>query len=379
MSSRHEESLITRGYQAIGKVFAGATPGIIICGLQGRFVHCNDAFARMVDRTREEIANCNVLNLIHPEDISRYQELLKQLIAKQIPHFVIEKRYVRPDGTDVWVRNSVSLVERESAGSCDLISICEDICDRKRAEQAVKDHEQLAALGRLASAIVHEIRNPLEGATNLTFLAQKSTSLDEARMYLKAAEEELARAGNIIALGLQFPRQVVAPERVAMEELLQSVLRLLSGRLERGHVRVDFSCTAKPTLLCFPGEIRQVLVNLIVNAIDAMPSGGLVRIRVKPATDWRTDVPGVRITIADTGVGMSRVTRRRIYEAFFTTKGPAGSGIGLWVSANIVNKHRGSIHVRSRNNPRSSGTAFTMIFPDEAAEGKPPGIGISAP
>ena len=128
-------------------------------------------------------------------------------------------------------------------------------------------------------------------------------------------------------------------------------------------IEVQLKQSDDPELVCYAGEIRQVLANLVRNAIEAMPNGGTLRIRVKPSTDWRTDVPGVRITIADNGFGMSPETRRRIYDPFYTTKGALGTGLGLWVSAGILTKHQGGMHVRSSTARGASGTAFTLIFP----------------
>jgi PAS domain S-box-containing protein len=374
MSLHTREGMNALGYGTLTSVFTGAATGVVISSLEGDVLHCNDAFARIVNRTPDEIGSANILDFTHPEDLSHHQELLNQLISDKISNFVVEKRYVRPDGSSVWVRNSVSIADPVPPGPRHLVSICEDICDRKHAEQAIKNQEQLAAFGKLASAIVHEIRNPLEGALNLIFLAQTAATLDDARMYLQRAEDELSRASNIVVQGLQFPRQSPAPQVTSMVDLLQSVLILFRGKLDRAHVHVDFRHTDSPQLLCFPGEIRQVLTNLIVNAVDAMPGGGHLCIRLKPAPDWRSDRAGVRVTIADTGVGMSPRTRRKIYQAFFTTKGASGSGIGLWVTANIVNKHQGSIHVRSSSVSGASGTVFTLIFPHGGVAGKPEGF-----
>ena len=129
-----------------------------------------------------------------------------------------------------------------------------------------------------------------------------------------------------------------------------------------------------PELMCFAGEMRQVFVNLIGNAIESMPGGGQLKVRVRPGTDWRTDDHGVRVTIADTGKGMSIDTRKHIYEAFFTPKGSQGSGLGLWVTSNIVKKHQGCIHVRSRRLPKAGGTLFNLVFPYRGAEGKAAGF-----
>jgi PAS domain S-box-containing protein len=374
MVSRKRKPPAAVRYGEFRKAFRGAAAGIVLLTPTGTILYSNESFARIIDRRPEEIRKLNLFDLIHPEDRSRHQELLKQLLANAIPHFVIEKRYIRPDGSSVWVRNSVSLAGKRPAGTSHLAAICEDVNDRKQAEQAISNQERLAALGRLASAIVHEIRNPLESASNLIFLAQKSTSLEEVRQYLKTAEEEVGRASNIATQGLDFSRQSAAPLLTNLADLLQSVLSLLKGRLTRAHVRVEFVHSGSTELLCFPGEMRQVFVNLIVNAIDAMPGGGRLILRLRLARDWRTNRPGVRVTIADTGVGMSPDIRRRIYQAFFTTKGPEGSGVGLWVTANIVDKHQGSMHVRSRRGSGATGTVFTLILPEGGVGGKAAGF-----
>jgi two-component system, sporulation sensor kinase C len=238
----------------------------------------------------------------------------------------------------------------------------------------LKHQEQMAVLGRLIASIVHEINNPLDSALNLLFVAQQSANLEEARKYLQLAQEELQRAASITAQGLQFQRQPSAPPEVDIADLLRSVVTLFRSRLDKAGINVKFRYLDSPKLICFPGEIRQAFINLIGNAIDALSEGGQLRIKVRPGIDWRTDRQGVHITIADTGHGMSSSTRRSIYQAFFTTKGSEGSGLGLWVTANIVNKHQGSIHVRSRTLPGSSGTVFRVTFPYNGAEGKTPGL-----
>ena len=200
----------------------------------------------------------------------------RQLLEAKIPGFVIEKRYLRGDGSVVWVRNSVSLMSGEPSSPGHLISICEDISDRKRAEGVLKRQEQMAAIGRLTSSILHEINNPLEAVGNLIFLARQSNPA-EAAGYLKQAEEELAHASEITSQGLQFHRQSSAATSTNVVELLHSVLALFTGRLKEARVHVDLAVDDAPELMCFPGEIRQVLVNLIGNAIDSMANGGQVK------------------------------------------------------------------------------------------------------
>jgi signal transduction histidine kinase len=159
---------------------------------------------------------------------------------------------------------------------------------------------------------------------------------------------------------------------------LRSVMALFTGRLKEARVGVDLAAEDGPELMCFPGELRQVFVNLISNAIDSMTRGGQLKIRVRPSTDWRTGEHGVRVTIADTGAGMNLETRKHIYQPFFTTKGSQGSGLGLWVTSNIVKKHQGCIHVRSRYATASGGTVFSLVFPYRGAQGKAGGYHVPA-
>jgi PAS domain S-box-containing protein len=361
-------------HRQIGDWFAHAATGFAVIDVHGNVIDANETLARIVDRTPAEIGNANLFELTHPEDQSRHRAMLEKLLASEIPGFVIEKRYLRPDGTAAWVRNSVSLVDDDKSRSCRLVCICEDISQRKRAEQVLEQQEQMAAIGRLTSSIVHEINNPLEAVLNLIFLAQRSADLGQAMPYLREAEEELGRASEITMQGLQFHRQPSSPTSTNVANILQSVLSLFKGRFKMGRVRVELKTEDAPELMCFAGEIRQVFVNLIANAVESMPDGGQLTVRLRPGTDWRTEHQGVRITIADTGSGMSPETLKHMFEAFYTTKGPAGSGLGLWVTANIVRKHQGQIHVRSKRLTPSGGTVFSLIFPYAGAAGKVAGF-----
>jgi signal transduction histidine kinase len=229
-------------------------------------------------------------------------------------------------------------------------------------------------MGRLTSSIIHEINNPLEAVLNLIFLAQRAADLEGAMPYLKDAEEELGRASEITAQGLQFHRQPSYPTSVNVILILQSVLALFKEKFRTARVGIELETQDAPELRCFAGELRQVLVNLVANAVESMENGGRITIRVRPGTDWQTGDRGVRITIADTGSGMSLETRKHMYDAFYTTKGSGGSGLGLWVTARIVHKHRGHIHVRSRRVAQCGGTAFAVVLPYVGAEGKTAGL-----
>jgi len=260
-----------------------------------------------------------------------------------------------------------------------------DASDRKRSEEALRKTEKLAATGRLAASIAHEINNPLEAITNLLYLLSNHADLVEpARSYVEMAEHEVRRISEITQQTLRFYRQSTLPARTSLSELLDSVLRLHQGRLRNLRIAVEKKYDSNTDLYCFAGELRQVFANLIGNAIDAMPAGGRLVIRAHRSRDWKSpEKLGVRFQVADTGSGMAAEVRKRIFEPFFTTKEITGTGLGLWVSSEIVAKHKGSMRVRSRPEATGdrSGTIFELFFPDAeetAAPAAPPSQAATA-
>ena len=249
-----------------------------------------------------------------------------------------------------------------------------DASDRKRSEEALRQSEKLAVTGRLAASIAHEINNPLEAITNLLFLLRCSNDLpDAARQYVTMADSEVRRIAEITQQTLRFYRQPTQPGRVPAEELLDSVLNLYQKRIHSVDLRVERDYEPGLTLFCFAGEIRQVFANLVGNAVDASAAGGRLVLRTRRSRNWKNpEQTGVRFTVADTGAGMESFVREQIFEAFFTTKESTGTGLGLWVSQEIVLKHNGLIRVRSRAAGLSdaleqlgSGTVFEIFLPDE--------------
>ena len=244
-----------------------------------------------------------------------------------------------------------------------------DASDRKRSEDALRKSEKLAATGRLAASIAHEINNPLEAITNLLYLLHNYCQLqDPALNYVTMAEREALRIAEITQQTLRFYRQSTLPTRANLGELLDSVLTLHQGRLNALNIRVERDYDPKLDLFCFAGEIRQVFANLVGNTIDATSSGGRLLVRARPSRNWKDPAQaGIRFVVADTGSGMEPEVRQRIFEPFFTTKELSGTGLGLWVSYEIIVKHRGLVHVRSRTarEGKPSGTVFQLFFPDD--------------
>jgi signal transduction histidine kinase len=255
--------------------------------------------------------------------------------------------------------------KREPDGSVSgIIILGVDVTDAKRSEQLLLRSEKLNAVGRLASSIAHEINNPLESVTNLIFLAQSAAVSPKTKEYLATAEIELRRVSAIANQTLQFHRQSTNPGPVTVTSLIDATLPLYQSRIANARVKIERRDRARRPVTCLDGEIRQVLSNLIGNAIDAMSQKDRrLLIRSREGTDWRTGRRGVTLTIADTGSGMSADTISRIFEPFFTTKGNKGTGLGLWISREIIERHRGSLKVKSRDAAHCSGTVFTLFLP----------------
>ncbi|MDR3723579.1 MAG: ATP-binding protein [Terracidiphilus sp.] len=243
-----------------------------------------------------------------------------------------------------------------------------DTTDRKRAEDALRKAEKLAVTGRLAASIAHEINNPLEAITNLLFLLRNFCQLkDPALNYVNMAEYEVRRISEITQQTLRFYRQSTLPTRICLSELLGSVLSLYHGRFNAMNIQVESGFDPEIELFCFAGEIRQVFANLVGNAIDAVPNGGRIVVRAHRSCHWSEPaLKGVRFTVADNGSGMEHDVMQHAFEAFYTTKEVTGTGLGLWISQEIVDKHNGFIHVRSCAGVgnRPSGTVFQFFIPD---------------
>jgi len=234
-----------------------------------------------------------------------------------------------------------------------------------RSEEALRRTEKLAVAGRLAASLAHEINNPLTSVTNLLFLVRSATDLKEAHHWAGLAEDELRRVSDIANHTLRFHRSTRGLEQAEVRALLESVAVLFRAKLRNQNIQANVACDKNVQMVCSLGEIRQVLVNLIANAVDAMPSGGKLLLRGIKAPHPTTSASGVRISVVDHGTGISRATLRRMFEPFFTTKGNTGTGLGLWLTKDIIDRHQGLIQARNHNHPR--GAVFSFWIPEKPA------------
>jgi signal transduction histidine kinase len=253
-----------------------------------------------------------------------------------------------------------------------VVVVFRDVTQRRQTEQTLQASDRLTQAGRLAATIAHEIRNPLDTVSNLLFLLrQDHYPRAETRQYLDLASDELGRITQITGQLLTFHREAQSPVPVDLVRVLESVLTLYSPQIGMMGIRVTTRFETKHPVRGFPGELRQVFANLVSNAVHSMPGGGHLLLHVFESS--LTSDPkrkGVRVTVLDNGSGIPPDARKNLFSPFFTTKGEGGTGLGLWVTRGIIEKHEGTIHFTSTLRSGRSGTAFSVFLPFEQVTGK---------
>jgi PAS domain S-box-containing protein len=366
--SRVREEALRREWDELAEMYRTAPVGFAMYEpVEFRMIHVNEKFTQMLNMTAEQLMGRSVLDFAVGVDglRERYERVAA---GERVENIVVEGELHSQPGTfRSWLVNYTPIFGE--GGRVQAIStVALDVTAQRRAEKALIQSEKLAAVGRLASSIAHEINNPLESVTNLLYLALHQSSDPEQLRFLDLADQELRRVSIIANQTLRFHKQLSRPTEIGCESLFTTVLNIYEGRLRNSGVAVESKKCSNDVVLCFEGEIRQVLTNLVGNSIDAMPHGGRLLVRSRTGTDWRTGRRGMVLTVADTGSGMSATTRARVFEAFFTTKGISGTGLGLWISLEIVQRHDGRILMRSSQRAGHHGTVTSLFLPFDRAK-----------
>jgi PAS domain S-box-containing protein len=307
------------------------------------------------------------IRFLHPDDAHIVSQACTHALFHPDEPYHTQYRIFWPDGSIRWIESQGKTQLDPTGHPTRIVGVVADITARKLSQDAMLRAEKLAVAGRLAASIAHEINNPLEAIANLLYLILHADSPNEASEHAAIALDELMRVSLITQQTLKFHRQSGAPKPTLLSEVLQTVLTLFRGKLAASQVKVDLRVEREVPIACMPSEIQQVLANLVGNSIEAMPNGGRLLIRIRPSCDWRDGrTQGIRLTLLDTGTGMDRNTMRRIFEPFFTTKTDTGTGLGMWVVAQLTERHHGHLRVASSQSPGRSGTAFSLFLPLEA-------------
>lgn len=357
----------------LAAIVESSDDAIISKDLNGIVTTWNRQAQRLFGYKEEEMVGQSILTIIPPELQLDEEMILSRIRSGQkIDHF--ETVRITKSGERIEVALSISPVRDKHGNIVGAAKIAHDIRESKKIERTLRTTEKLAAAGRLAATVAHEINNPLEAVNNLVFLAKRDIGDPiKASEYLRLAERELDRVAHIARQTLGFYRDTSAATKFSVIKTIDDLLFLYEKRLEARNIRVIRQYKEHTEITAFAGEISQAFSNLISNAIDAMPSGGSLVIRVSQAREWKISLrPGVRVTILDTGSGIPLPARKSLFEPFFTTKADVGTGLGLWITKNIVEKHQGHIRFMSRTDARNHGTAFSIFLPSNAQEEKAP-------
>jgi PAS domain S-box-containing protein len=350
--------------KSIGELAAivqSSDDAILSKDLNGVITSCNKAATALFGYTQEEIVGQSILRLIPEELHSEEPVILAKIRAgERIEHF--ETFRLKKNGERFPVSLTISPVRDKSGVIIGASKILRDISHRRKVEASLVQAEKLAATGRMAATIAHEINNPLEAVMNLVFLARQNISTDnKAQQYLATAEGELERVSQIARQTLGYYRDVGKPVEVYVSDLLENVLAVYRSKAFAAEIRIDARFEDTEPIVLSRGETLQVLSNIVANALDSMPAGGILHVSSQKVI--RDGEPGIQVCIRDTGVGIPAENLNKVFEPFFTTKGDVGTGIGLWVVRQLVENRGGHISIHSSTEAGKSGTTAEIFMP----------------
>jgi two-component system CheB/CheR fusion protein len=361
---KHTEMALAR----LAAIVECSDDAIIAKNLDGVIETWNRGAEQLFGYTAEEAVGQRITMLMPPERVNEEVAILERIRrGEHINHY--ESVRQRKDGDLIDVSLTISPIVDVRGQIVGASKIARDISERKLTEAALIKSEKLATAGRLAATLAHEINNPLQAVANLVDIWARSPGLDEqGQAYAAMAESELRRVNHLAQQALSFYRESAFPTSVNVEETIDGVLSIYEKRLEaKGiHVKKQYQLN-DVTIRTYPGELRQVILTLLLNAIEAIDAGGTIAFRARKASHWQNPaIRGIRVTISDNGIGIPAPNIPRIFEPFFTTKGENGTGLGLWVASGIVDRSGGSILTRSSVHPGRHGTCFSIFLPTKS-------------
>jgi PAS domain S-box-containing protein len=349
--------------QRLAAIVASSDDAIISKDLNGMVTSWNPCAERMFGYTAEEMIGSSIRKVIPPEVFDDEDRIMSAVgHGQRTEHFETSRQTKR--GERIEISLTVSPVFDETGKILGVASISRDISQQKKVEKALHTSERLASVGRLAATMAHEINNPLEAVMNLTYLAQNCMEDKEGKIFLEQAQQELQRMALLTKQTLGFYRENKGAREMTLGELVMPLVSVFSARARNKLITIKTEIRQDPSVTVIPGEIRQLFANLLNNSIDAVSNHGRILIRLSAATEPSgRRRKGVRLTVFDDGPGIKPEVRRKLFEPFFTTKQDVGTGLGLWVTSNILLNHEGTIRVRSSVAAGKSWTVFSVFIP----------------
>jgi PAS domain S-box-containing protein len=352
-------------WNILAAIVDSSDDAIISKNLNGIITSWNTSAERLFGYRADEIIGQSIMLLIPPELHHDEDQILRKIKAgERIDHFQTVR--MKKNGERMEVSLTISPVKDEHGTIVGAAKILRDITKKKKLEAIVHTSERLASVGRLAATVAHEINNPLEAVTNYVYLAKQQPDLPpKIKKYLDSADAALARVAHIAQQTLGFYRENFQPTKLVISTIIDDVLAIYERKLKYKRLEVDRRIDNGLSVLGFEGEMKQMLSNLITNAFDACQDGGRILIAARSTRQFPAGQPGICITIADNGVGISDRDQLNLFTPFFTTKKSLGTGLGLWITKELLENRGGRVRVRSRT-ASPSGTVMKLYIPQES-------------
>jgi PAS domain S-box-containing protein len=354
---KRAEETLRESEERFGMLASATFEGIVITE-GGRIADLNEQLAKMLGFERQEMIGKEISSFLLAEERGLVLANICNGIESRVEHRMLCK-----DGRQITVEAHGQTAKYRDRTL--RFTAIRDVTERKQAEQALLRSEKLASVGQMAATIGHEINNPLDAVMNMLFIAKSINDPESVRQYLEMADGELKRIAHITRQSLGFYRESNAPALTSINAVMESAVDLLKSRIKAKHAIIEKQWDDDVEVTAIAGELRQAFSNLLANSLDAIDAAGTIKLRVSAGAAFNNGHPCVRVTVADNGKGIDASSRQQIFEPLFTTKGTVGTGLGLWVSKRIIEKHGGTIHMRSSTNGTRRGTVFSVTLPAE--------------
>ncbi len=363
-----QRNLVAEREQSLSTTLHSIGDGVIACDPAGCVALMNPVAEQLTGWKEHEAKGCPLPNVFHI--VSEHTRTLVEnpvekvrrtgTVAGLANHTIL----IRKDGSECSIDDSAAPIRGADGRMIGIVLVFRDCTESRSSQVALMRAEKLAAAGKLAASIAHEVNNPLEGLTNMLYLAGESKELADVQSWLAQAQSEVNRLSHITRRTLGFYRESTQPTIYKPADVMEEVLAFYVPESISRNMQLVAQVRTQQEIYGIAGELRQVMSNLIANSLDAMPNGGTIRLVVRQVTDLRDSAKtGVRITVADTGSGIPPPILQHVFEPFFTTKINTGTGLGLWVSKELIEKQGGHLRVRSSIFASRTGTVFSIYIP----------------
>ncbi len=379
---RHNAQLTYESEQRLRTMLTSIGEGIIVCDIQGKVELLNTVAEELTGWPMADALHEPVDKIFHLVNESTREDL--EAPAASFPQLPLPQKspgldslanhpiLIRRDGTEIPIDESEAPITDRAGKLAGVVIVFRDITEQRRAQTTLLATEKLAIAGRLAATLAHEIHNPLDAVINLLYLMQTNPTAEETAQFIDLASKELDRVAQISRAMLGMYRESREPVAIDVEEMLTSILLLLDRQMRQAQIVLRTEFAPGALITGYPAELRQVFINLLANAADASTPGSQIELKTEICVERRrtprsSDIEprpaGVAITITDQGEGIDAQTLPKLFSPFFTTKGEHGTGLGLWVSQGIIQKHTGTISIKSSTDAEKHGTTVAVFLP----------------